>query len=75
MKESVQRVIRSLLGLPGDPGTLGRADSVRETPQQRSEWCSTYPPPYAHRGTRPHAANFHSPPHLPPHLTPSHRGP
>ena len=56
-------------------GGSGRDDSASLERTGARERNERLPPPYAHCGTRPHAANFHSPPHPPPHLTPSHRGP
>ncbi len=56
-------------------GGSGRGDSASLETTGARERNELLPPPDAHCGTRPHAANFHSPPHPPPPLTPSHRGP
>ena len=60
---------------PQTPGRLGPWRLNLTGNDWRRERNELLPPPDAHCGTRPHAANFHSPPHSPPHLTRSHRGP
>ncbi len=57
------------------PGRLGPWRLSLTGKDWRRERNELLPPPDAHFGTRPHAANFHSLPHPPPHPTPSHRGP
>ena len=56
-------------------GGSGRGDSASLERTGAAKRMNASPRLYAHCGTRPHSANFHSPPHPPPHLTPSHRGP